>query len=68
MESLLNRKQPEEIPSEINVEMPQGWDLEVRTKLMGANLFFLMANMSEEYEIQLIEDEKLIELVEFYSR
>lgn len=57
----------EEIPSEINEERPQGWELEVRTKLMEANLFFLLAKISEEYEIQIIKDEKLIELVEFYS-
>lgn len=57
----------EEIPSEINGKRPQGWELEVRTKLMDANLFFLFAKVSEEYEIQIIKDEKLIELVEFYS-
>jgi len=34
---------------------------------MDANLFFLLAKVSEEYEIQIIKDEKLIELVEFYS-
>ena len=58
----------ENIPNEITVKRPSDWNLEVKRKLMHAKSFLMLAKTSDVYNVELIEDKAIIQLVTSFSK